>query len=513
MTAPTAEPPDMIAGRRRSEVVWMALIGIGAFVFSNAPRLWAALHTPSGQTYIGTVWAVQEEAWMSEVIRQAAGGHLISTARVLGLPPDAHSLRDPPYVLFGWLFGHFEANPIVILGWIRIVLEPAALAATALFIWAAVKRHRGWAYFVAVLAGGAGALVLALPVPRDVLIPMDITQPSFNVLNSLHMQPHVAWDVAGIALVAWGFVRVLQGSRTGFWGLIGVVMSASMHPWELLPLLLGVGFVTVALDRRALPLAYGGGAAAAALAAVAAISLLSRGGGLSLLAAWQIAGEPTAEVQNVPSVIVSSLFIWPLVIIGARRLAVARDPIGTFAIAWLAFSLLLGLLPFLSATPLHRTLEGRAMAMGVLAVEALPIIVARWRPYLAAACLISPLLQLPLLFYTAVNDPDLYLARGDVALARRMDTGHLQGSVYSDLTTTLWVAALSETRTSTGTWDQRPSVDEILAAPAQDRARLLRDAGADYLIWGAVQQHLHGPPLAGFRTVLEVDGSYLLAPT
>lgn len=505
--APTAGLRPARLGR---EEWFMVAIAIAAFAFSNLPRLWAALHVPPGEVYIGTVWAGPDEAWMIEAVRQGMAGHLLSSARAVGAPAGFAYFHYPPYVLLGALLGWTGATPIDVLGWIRVLLEAVALGAAGLFVRAALPPgRRAWGYFFAVLAGGLGFLFAGTPAtPLGPAIPADLNQPSFNVLNSLHMQPIVAWDLAGICLFGWGFLAALAGRRRAWLGLVGVAMSATAHPMELLPALLGAGVTAIWLARRSGVIAYLAGAAVVAVPYQLYLLLaLSSGSLLGMLH-----DTASTEVQTLPSVLLASAFVWPLVAVGARRGLLERDPSLVFCLAWLVPSLVLGLAPMLASSQLHRTLEGRSLVMGVLAAQGVVFVAARWRAWLVGACLITPLLQVPLLVWWSQNDSSLYLRRDDLALAAQMDRAGTQGAVLGTNLTMTWVASYSQTRVAF-VWG--PGDDDVAAlvrgAPA-DRAALLRRDGADYLVWGGREEKLFGPPPPGLRVVMRAGDSYLLGP-
>lgn len=492
-----------------------------ALALSNLPRWWTGLHTPPDQVFLQTIWAGFDEPQLVEVVREAASGHLLTSARVWGAPPGSHYLLYPPVALVGWLVRPGFGDAITALGWMRLVMEPAALAAAWLFIRAAVPEgRRAWAYFFAVLAGGLGFLFFSEPpTPLGPALPSDINQPSFNLLNSLHMQPHVAWSVAGVALFAWGFVTAVNGRRRAFWGLAGAAAAAIVHPWELLGALVAAGLIALLLRDgparvpggfRPLPLGYVVAAGLVALPYPLYLFSLRLAGDV---VAGQWGGGLTTEAQDVPSVILASAFLWPFALIGARAAVRDRDPIGLFCLTWLAWSLVVGLLPALAPTPLHRSLEGRSLALAVLATRGLAPLASRWRPYLLGACLISPILQFPLLIALGASDSELYLSRGDVALASSMDAGGLHGTVLGTPQTMRWVVVLSQTRVALDDQSRaKQDVQRIVKSSPEEQSALLRADGADWLAWGSAEHHRYGPPPQGLRVVMEREGSYLLAP-
>src|SRR5207302_135245 len=81
--------------------------------------------------------------------------------------------------------------------------------------------------------------------PFGLVAALDVTGPSFTVMNSLNMAPHVALAVAGLAVYFWGLLAAAEGRRRGLIGALGLGGVASFHAFVVPAALLAGGVFIV----------------------------------------------------------------------------------------------------------------------------------------------------------------------------------------------------------------------------------------------------------------------------
>jgi len=223
---------------------WAILIAATAVLLSSGPRLFLYLTTPGDRVFLGQVWGVYDIPRYVLLIRQAAGGAWLFDNRLQG-PSHTSFLLYTPYILLGHLLGWTGMSPLAMMEAGRWIAMPSALAASWLFIRRALPPgQRALGYFAAVLAGGLGLLVLASR-PMTLLgpvVPLDITGPSFTVMNSLNMAPHVAVAVACLALFGWGLLAASEGEWRGLLGGAALAGVATFHSF-VVPMALIAGSI------------------------------------------------------------------------------------------------------------------------------------------------------------------------------------------------------------------------------------------------------------------------------
>lgn len=476
-----------------------------AVLLTSAPRLYLELTVPRGQVFLGEIWGVYDIPKYVLLLRQSAAGAWLFDNR-LGGPGHTAFLLYTPYMLLGHLVGWTGLPPLLVMEIGRWIAFPAGLAAAWVFIRRALPEgRRAVAYFAAVVSGGLGFLFLFRPAtPLGVVVPLDISAPSFTVMNSLNMAPHVAVAVACLAIYFWGLLAAADGQWRGLWGALALGAVASFHGFVVPAALVagGVFFLWRGRRREVFVML----AIATLLAVPWGLYQLSLGSAYSV--AWN---RDYAELENLPSLLVSRALLWPFIALGGW-LAI-RDPqrrTGTaLALCWAGSALAFDLFPPFASTELHRTVEGSPLAFGVLAAAGLGRLPARPRLYLLAATLVGPLLEAVLLFAAGPLYPSVYLPVGYLSAAQRLDRAHETRCVFGTDLSMLWVSALSEACDAQPDLDlSEPLVARLAAADASTAAALLPQPD-DLVLWGPLER-VHGPP-PGLRTVSEEDGTLLLS--
>ena len=453
----------------------MALaVAAAALVLTSGPRLYLYLAGPPGHVFLGEVWGAYDIPRYVLLTRQAAAGAWLFDNRLQG-PQHTHFLLYTPYVLLGHALGWTGISALAMLEIARWVAFPAALAAAWLFIRAALPPgRRALGYFCAVLAGGLGFLFLLHPeTPFGLVAALDVTGPSFTVMNSLNMAPHVALAVAGLAVYFWGLLAAAEGRRRGLIGALGLGAVASFHAFVVPAALLAGGVFFLWRGRRR-----------EVFATLVLASLVSIPFGLYLLSLsatyyvrWR---QDYAELENLPSLLASRALLWPFIVIGA--VAAIRDPERrpgpALALCWAACALAFDLFPPFASTELHRTVEGSPLAFGVLAAEGLVRLARRWRTYLLAGAMVAPLLQSGLLVAAGPYQAEAFLPVDYYRLAARLDREGVTRCVFGADLTMLWVSALSQTCDAQTDITRLPGIFERLSTATPCRSPTTWSSGA-----------------------------------
>lgn len=461
---------------------------MAALLLTSGPRLYLYLTAPRDQVFLGEVWGVYDIPRYVLLTRQAEAGAWLFDNRLQG-PQHTHFLLYTPYIVLGHGLGWTGLGALALIEVARWIAFAAALAAGWLFVRTALPPgRRALGYFCAVLAGGLGFLFLShLDTPLGPISALDVTGPSFTVMNSLNMAPHIALAVAGLALYGWGLLAAAEGHRRGWWGALGLGGVATFHAFVVPPALLAGGIFFLWRARRR-----------EVFVMLALSSLLSIPFGLYLLSLsgtfyvrWR---QDFAELENLPSLLVSRALLWPFIVIGA--LAAVRDPERrtgpALALCWAGCALAFDLFPPFASTELHRTVEGSALAYGVLAAEGLAAVALRWRLYLVGAALISPLLQSALLFAAGPYDQEAFLPVEYYRLAAGLDQERVTRCVFGADLTMLWVSAFSETCDAQTDITKLPAIFAALETASPAAALPQPD---DLVVWGEFERP-NGPPPA-----------------
>ena len=478
-------------------------IAAAALLLTSGPRLYLYLAAPRDQLFLGEVWGVYDIPRYVLLTRQAEAGAWLFDNRLQG-PQHNLFLLYTPYLLLGHGLGWTGLSALALMEVARWIAFAAALAAGWLFVRSALAPgRRALGYFCAVLAGGLGFLFLSHPdTPFGPVSALDVTGPSFTLMNSLNMAPHVALAVAGLALYGWGLLAAAQGRRRGWWGALGLAAVASFHAFVVPAALLAGGiFFLWRARRREL------------FVMLALSSLLSIPFGLYLLSLsatyyvrWR---QDFAELENLPSILVSRALLWPFIVIGAVSAirAPERRPGPALALCWAGCALAFDLFPPFASTELHRTVEGSALAYGVLAAEGLAAVALRWRLYLVGAALISPLLQSALLLAAGPYDREAFLPVEYYRVAARLDREHVTRCVLGADLTMMWVSAFSETCDAQTDITKLPGIFEALRSGNPAAALPQPD---DLVVWGPFERP-NGPPPA-LREVARDGSTLILSP-
>ncbi len=438
--------------------------------------------------------------------RQAAAGAWLFDDRLLRSDHTEYLLYTP-YIALGHLLGWTGLPALAMVEIFRWFAVPAVLAASWLFVRRALPAgQRALGYACAVLAGGLGILVLGRPLtPLGVAIPLDITAPSFTIMNTLNMAPHVALAVAGLAVFAWGVLEAGEGRWRGLLGAPALAAVASFHGFVVPCLLLAGGlFFLWRARRRELFIML-------ALATAGSVPF-------GLYQLWIAAHDANwafkelAELENLPSLLISRALLWPFIALGA--VAAIRHPAArpgpALALCWAVSALALDLAPPLTTSELHRTVEGSPLAYGVLAAVGLSMIARRWRAYLLAASFLAPLLEGAFLVIAGPLDTDAFLPAADYRIAGEMHRQGITGCVLGTDLTMLWTAALSEACDAVPDRTKVPAaLQRLLDAPPTGRAAALPPA-TDVIVWG-VRERVMGPTPSGLRVLADEGGAVLLA--
>ena len=477
------------------------LIAAAALLFTSGPRLYLYLFAPSGRVFLGEIWGVYDIPRYVLLTRQATAGSWLLDNRLQG-PAHTAYLLYTPYILLGHLLGWTGLAPLALLEVARWIAFPLALGASWIFIRKALPPgQRALGYFSAVLAGGLGFFALAHPVTAlGPLVALDITAPSFTVMNSLNMAPHVALSVACLAVYGWGLLEAAEGRRRGLLGAVALGVVASFHGFVVPCALLAGGLFFLWRGRRR---------EVFLLLLLATIFAVPFGIYQFELSArdpsWRLIDY--AELENIPSLLLSRALLWPFIVAGAvlavRDPARARGP--ALALCWAGIALAFDLFPGFAASELHRTVEGSPLAYGVLAAGGLSLLAARWRAYLLAAAMLAPILEAVFLVAAGPLDSEAFMPVSDYRLAARLDRAGETRCVVGDQLTILWIVALSKTCDAQQNSDRVPPILRALRD-----ARSLEEASAalpqpdDLVLWG-VRERAYGPPPPALR-LLEAEG-------
>jgi hypothetical protein len=480
-----------------------------ALLLTSGPRLYLYLTAPGDRVFLGQVWGVYDIPRYVLLTRESAAGAWLLDNRVQG-PAHTGFLLYTPYILLGHLVGWTGLAPLAMMEVGRWIAMPAALAAGWLFIHRALPAgQRALGYFAAVLAGGLGLLILTRPpTPFGPALPLDITGPSFTIMNSLNMAPHVAIAVAGLAIFGWGVLAAADGDWRGLAGAPALGLVASFHGF-VIPMILvagGVFFLWRARRREVFALLL-----LATLASVPfglyELSLSSK-----FNSNWQ---QDFAGLENIPSLLISRALLWPFIAIGAW--SALRDPERrpgpSFALCWAVSALAFDLFPPFAQTELHRVVEGSPLAYGVLAAPGLLRLHRRPRTYLIAATMMAPVLGAGLLILGGPFQRESYLPAGSLAIAQQLERSRDTRCVVGSDLTMLWVSALSQTCDAQSDASKSPSLLRGLSsATSHDAAVALLPQPDDLIIWGDYEIE-YGPA----PTTLQVVGTYrravLLSPS
>ena len=469
----------------------MLLVAALAVLLTSGPRLYLYLTTPRDSVFLGQVWGVYDIPRYVLLIREAAGGAWLFDNRGGG-PVHTAFLLYTPYILLGHLLGWTGLPPLAIMEIGRWIAAAVALGAGWLFIRRALPAgQRALAYFAAVLAGGLGLLLLLphIQTPLGPALPLDITAPSFTILNSLNMAPHIALAVGGLAIFGWGLLAAAEGEWRGLVGAAALALVATFHAF-IIPMALvagGIFFLWRARRREVFVLL--------ALATVASVPF-----GLYQLALapsfhvnWQ---QDYAELENLPSLLVSRALLWPVIGMGAW--AALRDPEQrpgpSLALCWAATALAFDLFPPFAHSELHRTVEGSPWAYGILAAPGLLWLGRRLRTYLLVGTLLAPIFGTAFLVLAGPYQPEAFLPAGYLALAQRLDRqGETRCVVGADLTM-LWVTAFSHVCDAQDDSSRVPPLLRGISAAATPQAAADRlPQPGDLVIWGDLENR-YGPP-------------------
>ena len=481
-------------------------IGTAAVLLTSLPRLYMELTAPLGQAFLGEIWGVYDIPRYVLLLRQSAAGGWLFDNRLEG-PAHTAFVLYTPYLLLGHLLGWTGLPALAMMEVGRWIAFPAALLASWLFVRRALPEgRRAIGYFCAVLAGGLGFLFLLRPVtPLGVIVPLDVSAPSFTVMNSLNMGPHVAVAVACLAVFFWGLLAAADGQWRGLWGAVGLALVASFHSFVVPAALLAGGIFFLWRGRRREVFALL--ALATLLAVPWGIYELSQAGAFKV--DWT---RDYAELENLPSLVVSRALLWPFILLGGW-LAIRdpdRRPGPAVALCWAGCALAFDLFPPFAGTELHRTVEGSPVAYGVLAAAGLGRLPARPRAYLLAATMIAPLLESALLFAAGPYYPSVYLPSGYIKIAQRLDASRATNCVMGDDLAMLWVSALSETCDAQADLDlSRPLVAKLAGAD-RETAKSLLPQPDDLVVWGPFERRAGGHPSLVIED--DQDGVLLLSP-
>lgn len=506
MAGGAEEPPDAAVTAGRREGLAALAVALVAIFLSSGPRLYLYLTAPADQLFLGQVWGVYDLPRYVLLTRQAAAGAWLFDDRLLRTD-HARYLLYTPYIALGHLLGWTGLSALAMVEILRWVAIPLALAASWLFVRTALPPgRRALGYGCAVLSGGLGVLALGRPdTALGPIVPLDITAPSFTIMNSLNMAPHVSLAVAGLAVFAWGLLEASAGRWRGLAGVPALAAVASFHAFVVPCLLLAAAIFWLWRGRRRQVLAV------LVLAALTSIPF-----GLYQLwiaindSAWGF--KELAELENLPSLLVSRALLWPFIAIGA--VAALRDrearPGPALALCWAASALLLDLAPPLMTSELHRTVEGSPLAYGVLAAIGLGALARRWRTYLLAASLLAPLLEGTFLVIAGSADAEAFMPVADYRLAARMNDLQVTSCVVGSDLTMLWTTALSQSCDAIPNRTLVPGVLRRLAEDGPSRGGL--PPGAGYVLWGRRERE-YGPPPRGLQVAArEGEAELLLLP-
>jgi hypothetical protein len=486
-------PPSTAAARPGGrEGHWAVLVAALALLLTSGPRLYLYLTTPHDHVFLGQVWGVYDIPRYVLLIRQAAGGAWLFDNRMQG-PGHTGFLIYTPYILLGHLLGWTGLPPLAMMEVGRWIAVPSTLAACWIFIRKALPvGQRALGYFVAVLAGGLGMLILNRPAtPLGPALPLDITAPNFTVMNTLNMAPHVALAVGGLALFAWGLLAAAEGDWRGLIGAAALAVVASFHGF-VVPMALiagGVFFLWRARRREVFFM----------LALATMVSVPFGLYQLSLSSSFNVNWrQDYAELENLPSLLFSRALLWPFIGIGAWAAFrdAERQPGPSLALCWAATALAFDLFPPFAQTELHRTVEGSSLAYGVLAARGLIALSRRPRTYLLVATLIGPAVGTGLLILGGPYQHASFLSTDYLRIAQRLGReGETRCVVGADLTM-LWVSALSSTCDAQNDSSKVPALLRDLSSnnPSADVAARLPQPD-DIVIWGELEsQYGLAPP-------------------
>jgi hypothetical protein len=479
------------------------LVALAAVLLTQLPRLALYFAGPPGHVFLGSAWGVYDAPPYLQIIGDAAHGQWLYGSRAPG-NHEVGRLLYTPYILLGHLLGWTGWGPDSIFEVGRWAGIPVVLAAGWLFIRSALAPGlRGFGYFAAVLAGGLGWAVIGRPETfLGPALPLDLAAPSFTVANSLQMGPHVMLAVAGLAVYFWGLLQAANGRWRGLWGSAALAAVASFHGFIVpMALLAGTAFV---LWRSRTPTAFAALAAAYLLSApfLAYLVWLRLYDANTLM--W--VGYEPSELENIPSLIVSRAVLLPLIAVGAWR-AIRRDSAGAaLSLCWVTAALGFDLYPGFSTNALHRTVEGSSLAYGVLAAGGFQSLRGRPRFYIVALACVSVMVQ-PLAIVAAYSsDQSAYMSRSDHDAALWLRETGTRSTVLASPDTVRWVAALSSVDPDllgNNVVRGHLPIDDVVAAPEQQRAALLRNRGDRYLFWGERERLRDGPAPSGLRVAYD----------
>ena len=340
--------------------------------------------------------------------------------------------------------------------------------------------------------------------PLGIVEPLDLAGPSFTLMNSLNMAPHVALGAAGLAVFFWGLLAAADGEWRGLLGALALGAVATFHGYLIPSALLAGGIFFLWRGRRRQVFV---------LLALATLVTVPFGlYELSLSSVFKIDwNRDYAELENLPSLLVSRALLWPFIALGAW--AALRDPERrtgpALALSWAGCALAFDLFPLFASTELHRTVEGSPLAYGVLAAAAMARLPVRARAYLLAVMLVSPMTEAALLVVAGPYQAAGYLPAAYAQAAERLDRSHESRCVIGADLTMLWVSALSETCDGQRDSAVVPALLGNLAGARPDAAAGLLPQPDDLVLWGP-NERPYGPP-PSLPVIARAGGTLLLS--
>jgi hypothetical protein len=318
------------------------------------------------------------------------------------------------------------------------------------------------------------------------------------------MDPHVGLSIAGLAIFGWGMVEVSNGRIRGAWGAPALLAVATFHAFVVPMVLVAASVFAFSQVRSRLAISYL--ALGYLLSAPILLYVLWLRIHDPLIASW---GVDASDQENLISILVARAWLWPFVVIGAWH-ALRSDDLGPrFCLCWALAALSFELFPPLSTSPLHRTVEGSSLAVGVLAAVGALDLVARWRFYLVAAAFISPVIQSVGIVIAFRGDPYATMWRSDNQALVWLNVEAGRKEVISSTPNRRWILALSDATPGS------TSLAGLVATPEDARAAMLRNNGSPMVFWGHEERLEFGPPPAGLTVrkqfgeteILTVPGS------
>lgn len=482
-------------------------VAVATVVLTQLPRVLLYFLAPPGHIFLGAAWGAHDQPTYFELLGDAAAGWWVFPTRPEAGLAGAHLLYTP-YIVIGHLFAPTGWAPDAVMETSRWLCLPIPLLAAWAYVRAALPAgQRALGYFLGVLAGGLGWMILSRPdTPLGIIQPLDLAAPSFTLANSLQMAPHVGLAVAGLAGWAWGLLKAAEGLKRGLWGAVALGAVASFHPFVVPMALLAGGIFVLwqARTRLAWTCLFLGGVAAAPFL---------------LYDLWLLTGDPTvagwqaheyAELENLPSILVSRALLLPFAVLGGVQAVRGGGRGLALALCWAGTALLFDLNPLFSSSALHRTVEGSSLALGVLAAAGMAGIGPRARAWVVAACLITPILQVASIITVSPADRDLFIASDDRQAIGWLASQGAHGRLLAYPVTDRWAVSFSQVAPDLpADWlsDGGTAVKAAAADPSTVAAR--RD---QYLLWGEREREVAGPPPAGLTIVGRFGRTVVLRP-